>query len=135
MLTELQWKLVGAAVLALAIASLTVWAVLERAGKLSAQVELERKNTELQRAVDQVGVLALTVKAQSRSIDFLAAATTNGRRELREIMADIKRRQAGTVELVNRLELAIAGATPTRPDGSPQDCRDALTAWRREISQ
>lgn len=132
---QIKLALVGLALGAIVVLGLTSWAFYERAGRFSAQVELEKRNTQLQKAVDQVAVLAELVKAQTASIDLLGQATSRGRQELRDMLDELTRSQAAAQNLVKRLETNLAGGTPKRKDGTLEDCRDAIREWKEELKK
>jgi hypothetical protein len=116
----------GAAIAAVAAcASLTIWALLERSGRLEAKVEL-------QRAVDQVAVLARSIDGQNESIQGLVDATAASRGELEAVLGAIGKQHASTRASVARLEASLQAPTPKAPDGRELDCRDAIGEWRRE---
>lgn len=122
----LKAALAGAAIAAAALAGTTIWALLERSGRLTCKVEL-------QRAVDQVAVLAGAIREQSGAINDLGQATASGRAELRGLVERVGKQHAGTAAGVARLEAELRQKTPAKADGTPQDCRDALKRWREEL--
>src|SRR5690349_9181405 len=106
-LNPLQLKLAIAGVMAAAVAigSLTIWALAERSGRLECKVELVR-------AQDQVAVLASRIDEQTQSIRDLGKASTEARGELRGLVAAVGKQHEGTRAKVDGLEASIKAATP-----------------------
>jgi hypothetical protein len=118
-------RLVLAIGIAAALAGLSIWALAERAGRLECKVEL-------QRAIDQVAVLAGAVRDQGQAIDKLGQASSATQLELRRRLEQLGRAGAGAQAAIDRLEAAVRAPAPKRADGSAKDCRDALKEWRAE---
>lgn len=127
-LNPLQLKLAaaGAIAAAAAIGSLTIWALLERSGRLECKVELVR-------AQDQVDVLAAVLDEQTQSIKDLGKATARSRVELRGMVAAIAEQNKQTRDQVAGLEASLKAPTPRAADGRVFDCRDAIRQWREEL--
>jgi hypothetical protein len=125
MISSTQLKLAGVVAIAAALAGLSIWALLERSGRLEAKVDL-------QRAVDQVAVLARSIDGQNKSIQGLVDATAASRGELEAVLGAIGKQHASTRASVARLEASLQAPTPKAPDGRELDCRDAIGEWRRE---
>lgn len=123
----LQLKLlaVGAVLAAAAIGSLTIWALLERNGRLECKVDLVQERAQL-------AVISRDLREQSAAIAELAQGTARGRRELREIVERIEKGHAATRAGVDRLEKAVNDPTPRRADGALKGCLEALQEWREE---
>lgn len=122
---QIKFALVGICLGIAAMGSLTIWALLERNGRLECKVELVQ-------ARDQVQVLAASLAEQNKAIQELGQATARGRLELRQIVERIDKGHASTRQAVQDLEKKIKDPTPRRADGSLKDCRDALKEWRDE---
>lgn len=103
--------------------SLTIWALLERSGRLGCKVDLVQ-------ARDQVKVLADRLEDQTKAINDLGQATANGRLELRQMVARVTGEHSKTRQTVAQLEKAIQAPTPIGADGRAKDCRDAIREWR-----
>jgi hypothetical protein len=118
---KLNLAAIGAAAAAAAIAGVSTWALIERAGRLECKVERTR-------ALDQVEVLAAAVRDQGASIERLGAQTGQAQLELRRRLEAIAKQGAAAQALVDRLEQSIEAPTP-----AAADCRSAIEAWREEL--
>lgn len=127
-LNPLQIKLaaIGAMLVAAALAGLTIWALMERSGRLECKVELVA-------ARDQVDVLAHLLDEQTKSINDLGAATRRARTELRGLVAKVDAQHEETRRRVAELEQSVKSPTPRAADGRLFDCRDAIRIWREEL--
>jgi hypothetical protein len=98
--------LVGALAMVAVCLTLTAWALLERAGRLETQVEVERARTMLVRERDQIQVLAAAVGACSAGVELakqVGDAAIAGTSELVEAARRLKRPAVHTREVIERL--------------------------------
>jgi hypothetical protein len=122
---QIKLALVGAALAAVAMLSLTVWALLERSAKLSCRVELVV-------AKDQVAVLSDKIEVQNKSLQKLEATTAQILKRTGLTLEQLAKQHEGTRKTVADLESKIASATPKNADGSAKGCADYLKEWRAE---
>lgn len=117
-LLRLKAMLIGAAVLALLCLSLTVWALLERSGRLSCEVESVK-------LASQVEILNASIERQNKGIDATVKAGEEARAATRKLIAQANRIAAGNQALIDETRGILSRPPPLRPDGKPSDCNDA----------
>lgn len=123
---RLQALVIGAAVLLVMALALTTWALIERSGRLSAKVEVVTLKA-------QTDVLADSLTRCNTSIENAAKAGEAALTETRRLVGIAEKAFARTEALRIEIRGIVAKPTPTRPDGKPKDCGDALSEIRAKV--
>lgn len=106
--------------------TLTAWALFERSGRLSAKVEVVTLKA-------QADVLADALTRCNTSIENAAKAGQEAVTETRRLVGLAERAFARTEALRGEIRGIVSKPTPTRPDGKPRDCTDALQEIRARV--
>ncbi len=114
-LSPLGWVLVGMGILCAGMAG---WALLERSGRLSCNVEGVRLQA-------QVSVLATALETQNRGIQATVDAGAAAQEEVGRLIQAARRLEQASAGMVAHARGVLAKPAPKRPDGKDVDCRDA----------
>jgi hypothetical protein len=117
---RLKALLIGALLMLAACLGLTVWALIERSGKLSAEKDLAV-------SAAQIGVLSASLNRQNASIEAVRSAGAAATAGARELVAAAKLANANNASLVLSVREVLNRPAPTKPDGTTAGCEDA---WR-----
>ena len=114
---QLKALIVGAAAMLIACLGLTTWALFERSGRLSCEVDRVALRA-------QVSVLSDQLNRQSKAVGDHAAIGAAVQDALREDLDKLARLAARRDPILNELA-DLARNPPKRADGKPVDCNDA----------
>lgn len=128
-LLRLKGLLIGAAVMIAVCLALTAWALLERSGKLSCEVEKEQLNTKIASLEAQVGTLSDKLTTQNDAVKKLEKAAADAKRKGADEKAKAERLVAGNKSELERLRKAASNKTT----GATQSCADAVADVRRGL--
>lgn len=123
---RLKALLIGAAALLLICLALVTWALIERSGRLSGEVELVALRAQQQVLADSLGRCNAGVENAAKAG---VAATAETKRLLAMAETALLKNAAVREEIrgiVNR-------PPPVRADGKPKDCGDALSEIRAKV--
>lgn len=123
---RLQGLIIAAIAMLALILGLTTWALLERSGRLSAKVELVRAQDQAKVWEDAAGRCTASVKSLGEAGQGAIAET---KRLLGLVEVGIKKQAA----LRDEARDIVKKPPPTRPDGKPRDCADALAEIRAKV--
>lgn len=125
-LLRLKALLIGAAALAAVCLGLTTWALLERSGRLSLKVDIVECRA-------QRDVLSGAISRQNEGVDRTAKAGEAAIAETRRLLGMAERALERNQAVREEIRSIVSKPTPTRPDGKPKDCGDALTEIRAKV--
>lgn len=120
---KLKALLIGAVVMIAVCLALTVWALLERSGRLDCRVELVT-------AQAQIAVLSDSLNRQNAGIKATEEAGKAAQQGVADLLSAARKLSAAGTSLGNTIAHArdvIGKPAPKRPDGKDKDCADA---WR-----
>lgn len=113
--------LAGAAV-AVVVAGLSAWALLERARHQSCLAENARLEA-------QVVILGRSIQEQNDAVRRLGEASAGVARDVKRLAAEARRQRETGQATIDRIEKAATARV--RPDGSAKDCGDAREEIRK----
>lgn len=125
---RLQALLIGAMAMAVTCLALTAWALWERSGKLSCEVERVT-------LAAQVAVLADKLNTQNTAVDALGSLGNQIRGDVKTGLAKIGAAEAARAAKFAELADLIKKPPPVRADGKPADCADAWREIERRSAQ
>lgn len=108
------------------ILALTAWALFERSGRLSLKVEVVTLRA-------QTDVLADSLGRCNAGVERLGKAGEGAIAETKRLLAMAERAMERTAALRNEARAIVSKPPPTRADGKPKDCGDALAEIRAKV--
>lgn len=117
-LLRLKALLIGALVMLAACMALTVWALIERSGRQSCEIERVK-------LAGQVQVLSAAIERQNAGIDVVTKAGAAAQAGVKALLAAADRANASNASLVISVREVLNRPTPIRADGKAAGCEDA----------
>lgn len=122
---QLKALIIGAIAALIACLALTTWALLERSGRLSCEVDRVALKA-------QVSVLSDALNRQSASIERTAKAGEDATAAASALLKAAQGLTAQNRGFLDRAEQAIRDAAPRNPDGTAKGCGEARAEMRAE---
>jgi hypothetical protein len=125
---RLKALLVAALAMLAACLALTVWALIERSGRQSCEIE----NVQLE---IQVQVLGVAIERQNAGVDAVNKAGVAVQAGVKQLLAAADRANAGRASLLGDIREVLNRPTPTRADGKPAGCEDAWLEIEKRVQK
>lgn len=123
---RLQGLIIAAGALLVVALGLTTWALLERSGRLSLEVEAVTLRAQSQVLADALGRC-------NDGVRDLAKAGDTAVEETRRLVGIAEKALAGTKALREDIKTIVSRPSPKRADGKPKDCSDAMKEIRARV--